>query len=297
MKALGHLLLSLVLLITLQTSLAADTSLPKTLRVGTSAGYAPLTFKKEGALTGMEIDLANAVGKQLNVPVQFVELPFEDLIAALTEGKIDVIMSGMSVTDERSRQVLFTDPYMQVGQMGLIRVADLAEWSQPNTLYDDDKVLSLRPGDRVRPGTPGDSVVDPAQWNHPRALDDKIIGVKQGTTGDRFVSKEFPPGNIKRFDSIEAGVEALRAKNIDIFIHDAPTIWRLSAEYDTWDSGIMGLYRPLTDEELAWAVRPGNTQLAGALNKALDALKQDGSLESLKTHWIPVQVTVGDAPE
>jgi polar amino acid transport system substrate-binding protein len=295
MKAFGHLLLSLVLLIALQTSPAADTGLPKTLRVGTSAGYAPLTFKKEGVLTGMEIDLANAVGKQLDVTVQFVELPFEGLIPALTEGKIDVIMSGMSVTDERSRQVLFTDPYMQVGQMGLIRVADLAEWSRPNALYNDDNVL--KPGDRVRPGALRDHLSDPAEWSRLGALNDKVIGVKQGTTGDRFVSKEFPQGNIKRFDSIEAGVEALRAKNIDIFIHDAPTIWRLSAQYDTWDSGIMGLFRPLTDEELAWAVRPGNTQLAGALNKALDAIKKDGSLETIKKHWIPVQVTVGDAPE
>jgi polar amino acid transport system substrate-binding protein len=291
MKALGHLLLSVVLLITLQTSLAADPGLPETLRVGTSAGYAPLTFKKEGALTGMEIDLATAIGKQLNVPVQFVELPFEGLIPALTEGKIDVIMSGMSVTDERSRQVLFTDPYMQIGQMGLIRVADLAEWSRPNTLYDKDK----RP--IARTDTPGARVADPVEWGRPQPLSDKVIGVKQDTTGDRFVSKEFPQGNIKRFDSIEAGVEALRAKNIDIFIHDAPTIWRLSAQYDTWDSGVMGLFRPLTDEQLAWAVRPGNTQLAGSLSKALQALKQDGSLETIKTHWIPVQVTVGDVPE
>lgn len=291
MKTLGHLLLSLILVITVQTTQAADTGLPKTLRVGTSAGYAPLTFKKDGTLTGMEIDLANAVGQQLNVPVQFVELPFEGLIPALTEGKIDVIMSGLSITDERSRQVLFTNPYVPVGQMGLIRVADLAEWSEPNTLYDKHKVISLGHNDIT-----GDRVADPAEWTRPRTLDDKVIGVKQNTTGDRFVSTEFPHVNIERFDSIEAGVEALRAKNIDIFIHDAPTIWRLSAQYDTWDSGIMGLFRPLTDEELAWAVRPGNTQLAGSLNKALDALKQDGSLETIKTHWIPVQVTVGNPP-
>jgi polar amino acid transport system substrate-binding protein len=291
MKALGHLLLSLVILIGMQSSLAADTNEPRTLRVGTSGGYAPLTFKKDGALTGMEIDLANAVGKQLNTPVQFVELSFEGLIPALSEGKIDVIMSGMSVTDERSRQVLFTDPYMKIGQMGLIRVADLAQWSRPNTLYDKDMRSS------VRPDTTSERVADLTEWRQPDSVDDKVIGVKKDTTGDRFASKEFPHGNIKRYDSIETGVEALRAKNIDIFIHDAPTIWRLSAQYDSWDSGIMGLFRPLTDEELAWAVRPGNTQLADSLNKALDALKQDGSLETIKTHWIPVQVTVGDAPE
>lgn len=263
MKTFIQLLLSLVLLTALQGVRAGDAGLPGTLRVGTSAGYPPLTFKQDGQLQGMEIDLAKAVGKQLDIPVQFVELPFNDLIPALSDGKIDVIMSGMSITDERTRQVLFTRPYMQIGQMGLIRVDDLTVWSRPDTLYDKHK----------------------------------IIGVKQGTTGDRFVSEEIPDGDIRRFDSIDEGVAALRTKKIDIFIHDAPTIWRLSAQYDTWDSGIMGLFRPLTDENLAWAVRPGNTPLADALNTALDTMKKDGSLKTIRTHWIPVQVTVGNPPD
>jgi len=239
---------------------ASDKGLPETLRVGTSAGYPPLTFEKDGQLTGMEIDLAKAVGEQLGMPVTFVETPFEELISALNDGKFDVIMSGMSVTDERSHSVLFTDPYLDIGQMALIRTDDLVEWSRPESMLSTSRTL----------------------------------GVKSGTTGETFVTTTLPDASVKHFDSIDAAVDALKARQIDIFIHDAPTIWRLGAEYEAWQSGLMGLYRPLTEEYLAWAVRRGDGELASALNKALETLKTDGTLNRLRTRWIPVQVKVGN---
>ena len=79
---------------------------------------------------------------------------------------------------------------------------------------------------------------------------------------------------------------------IDIFIHDAPTIWRLSANTATQKAGLMGLYRPLTDEQLAWAVRLQDGELADALNQSLDRLKNDGTLGRILGKWIPVQVKV-----
>lgn len=250
--------LGLVLLFGLNTVINAAPGVPETLRVGTSASYPPLTFEQAGKPAGMEIDLANAVGAQLNIKVELVTLPFEELIDALKANKIDVIMSGMSITETRSRQVLFTDPYMEIGQMGIIRVDDLVEWSQPRTLL-----------------TRG-----------------KKIGVKKGTTGEQFVDEDLPNADVVRFDSIEAGTDALSNKQIDIFIHDAPTIWRLTANFATEKPGLMGLYRPLTDEFLAWAVRRQDGELATALNRALDALKADGTLNKLKGKWIPVQVKV-----
>jgi ABC-type amino acid transport substrate-binding protein len=253
----GYLLLSLLLLTT-PISYAADNTLPSPLRIGTSGGYPPLTFKQGGKLAGMEIDLAEAVGQQMQAKTQFIEIAFDQLITALNSGKIDVIMSGMSVTEERSRQVLFSDPYMETGQMGLIRTEDLIEWSQPRTLLSRNKK----------------------------------IGVKTSTTGEKFVETSLPEANMVQFDSIDAATNALVEKQIDIFIHDAPTIWRLTANAATEKAGLMGLYRPLTEEYLAWAVRRQDGDLASALNKALEALTQDGTLSRLKKKWIPVQVKV-----
>jgi len=257
---LARILMSFLLALALQSAHAADNEVPSTLRIGTSASYPPLTFNADGKLQGMEADLGMAVGKHLKVKTQFVELAWDELIPALNDGRIDVIMSGMSVTDARSKQVLFTDPYMKIGQMALIRTADLVQWARPTALFTK--------GARV--------------------------GVKTGTTGEAFARASLPDAAITGFDSIEQGTDALVAGKIDIFIHDAPTIWRLTANTATEKAGLMGLYRPLTEEYLAWAVRKKDKALADALNGALDTLKKDGTLNRVMGKWIPVQVKVNN---
>ena len=255
---LARILTSFLLALALQSAHAADNAVPSTLRIGTSASYPPLTFNKDGKLQGVEADLGTAVGKHLKVKTQFVELAWDELIPALNDGRIDVIMSGMSVTDARRKQVLFTDPYMKIGQMALIRTTDLVKWARPTALFAK--------GARV--------------------------GVKTSTTGEAFARASLPNATITSFDSIEQGTDALVAGKIDIFIHDAPTIWRLTANTATERAGLMGLYRPLTDEYLAWAVRKQDTALANALNGSLDALKKDGTLGRTMGKWIPIQVKV-----
>jgi ABC-type amino acid transport substrate-binding protein len=255
---LGRSLISLLLALIFQLANAADYVLPATLRIGTSAGYPPLTFKQDDQVKGVEADLATAIAEDLNVTIRLVEMPWGKLIPALNDKEIDIIMSGMSITEERSEQVLFTDAYMKIGQMALIRSADLVQWSQPTALYAR--------GARV--------------------------GVKSGTTGETFAKTELSNAIVTSFGSIEEGTDALTAEKIDIFIHDAPTIWRLSANTATQKAGLMGLYRPLTDEYLAWAVRRQDEALANTLNQSLARLKDDGSLGRILGRWIPVQVKV-----
>lgn len=255
---LARILTSFLLALSLQIAHSADNAVPSTLRVGTSASYPPLTFNADGKLQGVEADLATAVGEHLKVKIQSVELAWEDLIPALNDGRIDVIMSGMSVTDARSKRVLFTDPYMEIGQMALIRTADLVQWARPTALYAK--------GTRV--------------------------GVKAGTTGEGFAKADLPDAVISGFGSIEEGTDALIDGKIDIFIHDAPTIWRLTANTATEKDGLMGLYRPLTEEYLAWAVRKKDKALAEALNGSLESLKKDGTLNRIMGRWIPIQVKV-----
>jgi len=257
MKA-GQILISLLLALMFQLVNAADNTLPSTLRIGTSASYPPLTFKQDGTLQGVEVDLARAVGENLKVETRVVEMPWEALIAALNDNRIDVIMSGMSVTDERSKRVLFTESYMKIGQMALIRSADLVQWSQPRALFAS--------GARV--------------------------GVKTGTTGEAFARTKLPEAVVTSFTRIDEGTDALAGNKVDIFIHDAPTIWRLSANTATQKAGLMGLYRPLTDEYLAWAVRLQDEGLAHALNQSLATLRSDGTLGRVLGKWIPVQVKV-----
>ena len=103
---------------------------------------------------------------------------------------------------------------------------------------------------------------------------------------------ELPGALVTSFTGIDEGTDALADNKIDIFIHDAPTIWRLAANTATQKAGLMGLYRPLTDEYLAWAVRLQDAGLANALNQSLTRLKNDGTLGQVLGKWIPVQVKV-----
>ncbi|MCK5366173.1 MAG: transporter substrate-binding domain-containing protein, partial [Gammaproteobacteria bacterium] len=105
---------------------AAESALSKSvLRVGVTANYPPLVDKVDGKLVGIEIDFANEVGKDLAKRIEFVEIPFPQLIPALAGGDIDVIMSGMSITAGRKQQISFTDPYMQIGQMAITRIDEI----------------------------------------------------------------------------------------------------------------------------------------------------------------------------
>lgn len=229
------------------------------LRVGISPDYPPLAFKDGGTVRGVEPDLARALAHRLGVELVLVETPWEDLIPNLQQGRIDVIMSGMSVTEERSREVSFVQPYLQVGQMALIREQDAARLASPAALYQKG----------VR------------------------VGVVEQTTGELFARQELEQAQVVALPSIEAGVAALRAGHVDFFIHDAPTVWRLSTGPAARELRLIGLFHPLTEEYLAWAVSKSDESLRQRLDQAVSAMELDGTLPDVLNRWIPTRVEVG----
>ncbi|NND69840.1 MAG: amino acid ABC transporter substrate-binding protein, partial [Halioglobus sp.] len=120
-----------------------------TLRVGMSVDYPPLTYKQEGRVVGLEVDNARAVAELLGMQLELVELPFTGLIPALEQGRIDVIMSGLSKTPERAERIVFVEPYLDIGQMGITLVDKAGAFLQPWSIYRE----GLRVG--VEPGTTG----------------------------------------------------------------------------------------------------------------------------------------------
>ncbi len=228
------------------------------LHVGIAPNYPPLAFLQNGVLAGVEPDLAQQIGKQTGRRIVYEILPFEQLLNSLQAGTVDVVMAGMSRTPERQAVVSFCDPYLQVGQMLLIREKDLSRF--PKALFDQQAAVR--------------------------------IGVERGSTGEAYALKTFAWGAVVHFDSTEAGVRALEQGGIDCLIHDAPTIWRFSANLSTQHPGLVGLYEPLTDEPLAWAVRKQDTALLNLLNTELARMRQAGTLQAILHKWIPTRVQV-----
>jgi ABC-type amino acid transport substrate-binding protein len=237
-------------------ALCATSATAAGLKVGVSGDYPPLIYKQEGRLVGIEADNAKAVGDIIGQPMTLVEMPFEKLIPALQAGEIDVIMTGMSITPERAEQVIFTESYMEIGQMAIMSTDKVAQYSMPWSIY--------REGVR--------------------------IGVEPGTTGAKFVESKLADAKVSFFADPTAAFAGLRNDEIDLYIHDAPTSWQLATTPDNGD--LISMYKPLTQEQLAWAVRKGDEPLAASLNSALRTLKGNGALRYILNRWIPVTVEV-----
>ena len=225
------------------------------LRIGVSPDYPPVIFEHEGEIVGIEGDLARRVGVALGRRIEFVRIPFPDLLDALEAGEIDVVMSGLSITPERAQRVAFTTPYMQVGQLALIRTSDIGRFGRIRGIR--------RAGVRV--------------------------GYQRSTSGERYVADALPRAESFAFDSIDAGLRSLRGGRIDYFVHDAPTVWRLAGDLRNRD--LHGLYRPLTKEDLAWATRRDDVQLRALLDATLSHWKREGLIEPIVQRWIPVRIT------
>jgi ABC-type amino acid transport substrate-binding protein len=225
------------------------------IRAGVSPDYPPVAFQQDGEVRGIEADLAFRLEADFGVEVEFVPMKFDELIPALEAGKIDVIMSGMSITIDRRARVDFTDSYKEVGQMALIRKKDRARLSNPAAM----KAEGVR------------------------------VGVQRETTGELYARGKLEKASIKTFESADRGIAALRKGEVDYFIHDAPTIWHTVGRPRHEDPDLTGLYRLLTEEHLAWAVKKDNGELRGFLNAALAHWKQTGEIDSIVDRWITVR--------
>lgn len=95
----------------------------KVLRVGTEPAFAPFEFPKEGSkeLTGFDIELVQAIGKQMGAKVEISGMGFDALIPALNAGNIDVAIAGMTITEERKKAVSFSDPYYTSGLIIMVK--------------------------------------------------------------------------------------------------------------------------------------------------------------------------------
>ena len=227
----------------------------KTLRVAVSTNYPPVIFKENGVVKGMEADFAKELAKELNYQVKFVEVDWNNIIPTLRSGKADIIMSGMSITTERSSYISFTTPLMNISQMLLIRKNEIARFRKPGNRYYVNSNMK--------------------------------VGVSKGTTGEQLARKYLPGNRIHVFQNVKIGGEALRIGKIDCYVHDSPTIWSYAMKND---SDLIGVYWKLSDEKMAWAVKNNNFTLLRDVNKVLKKWRHSGKSARIVSKWIPYKI-------
>ncbi len=227
---------------------------PDALRVGVSTDAPPLIYKVGDRVTGLEHDLAQAFARYLGRPLHLVEVEWQDQIPALLEGRTDIIMAGMTITPKRAAQIDFAEPYLQSGQMALIRSSDRDRYARG---YADIA----------------------AQY--------QAIGYVKGTFGQQYVERTFEDSRRIAFNSSQKASESLALGIIDVLIHDGPVICMLAAASTSEE--LVPIFPPLTKEYLAWGIRKEDGDLLRAANDFLAGLKQGGQLMPLVRKWIPYE--------
>ena len=117
---------TLLLLLLCQTQSFAQAALQRVkqsgeLRIGTDATYPPFESAEGGQFTGFDIDLGNAVARELGVKARFINASFDGIFPALQNGSFDAVMSSVTITPERTASMLFSDPYYDSGQLIIVR--------------------------------------------------------------------------------------------------------------------------------------------------------------------------------
>lgn len=101
------------------------------LRIGITPNTPPIIYKDKNDIVGVEADLARKLAAELGKSPKFISLKWEDQIPALLDGRTDIIMSGMTITELRSMRINFSQPYLKIGQMALIRLEDVSKYRNP----------------------------------------------------------------------------------------------------------------------------------------------------------------------
>lgn len=220
-----------------------------TLIVGMELAYPPFETKdNDGNPSGISVDLAKALGEYLNRPVEIENINWEGLIPSLQTGKVDLIISSMTITDERSKTVDFSVPYAH---------------SYLALLTNKDSNIK--------------NIEDLNQKG-------KIIAVKKGTTGYIYANNNLTNCEVNSFSSENACVTEVIQGKADAFIYDQLTIYRQNQKNPAVTTAV--LIPDQKAENWGIAVKKGNTELLENINNFITDYKENGGFEKLTTKYL-----------
>ncbi len=221
------------------------------LRVGFEAGYMPFEMTdKKGNFVGFDIDMAKEMAKAMGVKFTAVNTAWDGIIPALITEKFDIIMSGMTITQERNLKINFADPYIIVGQTILLNKKHEGVVKSYRDLNDSKYIVTS----------------------------------KLGTTGEQAVKRLIARANYKSFETeTEAALEVVNGK-ADAFVYDLPYCVVFNAQQGA--GNLVFLDEPFTYEPLAWAINKGDPDFLNWLNNFLRQVRNDGRYETVYNKWI-----------
>ena len=230
---------------------AFTTVTPGKLTMSTNASFPPYEMvADDGSFEGIDVEVAGAIAEKLGLELQVDDMGFDAALQAAQTGKSDMVMAGVTVTEERQAVMDFSNSYANGVQVVI-----------------------------VKEGSPIQTVDDLANAN--------MIGCQMGTTGYIFCSDTpenggFGEDHVTPYDDGAASVQALMNGQIDAVVIDN----KPAQEYVAANPGLKILDGEFTNEDYAIGVAKGNTALLDAINDALEELSNDGTIQSIVDKYI-----------
>jgi polar amino acid transport system substrate-binding protein len=229
--------------------------------VGTDAAYAPFESQNEkGEIVGFDIDLIKAVAAKAGFEIKIVNTPWEGIFNTLAQGDRDLLVSAITITEERRQTVDFSAPYFDAHQLIVVKEASKV------AKFDDLKKLK--------------------------------VGVQTGTTGDEVVSKLLgkTSTSVRRFESTPLALKELESGGVDAVVADNGVVVNYVTNNPAAKFRMVNdtAFQP---EQYGIAVRKGNAELLGKVNQALADLKADGSYDKLYASYFGAKAAAAEAKQ
>lgn len=223
----------------------------KEIRVGLSGNQPPLNATgRTGQLIGLEVDLANLLAGALGVEAKFVKKPFPQLLGALEADEVDIVMSGVAITAQRSVKATFVGPYMISGKSILTNSNALAAAKEAGEINRADLKLA--------------------------AL--------ANSTSEEFVKAALPEAQLVTTQDYDSAVNMVLNDEVDALVADM-TICLLSMLRFP-DKGLATLTEPLSLEPVGIAMTPGDPQLRNLLENFMMTFEGTGIMDELRKKWL-----------
>ena len=221
----------------------------ESINFGTAAEYRPFVYYDyNNELTGLDIELIKEIGEREGFTVKFLDMAFDGLIDSVSVGQIDLIGGAFSVTEERKKDLLFSDVYYTNEALIIASVE-----SNVASNLGLNQMTNLRIG--VQRGTSFD------QW------------IKTNLVSEGLISTQ----NVYTFSTLDSAVKGLRNRMIDLLMLDDDS-YRQTYQ----DSGNFKIINEkIGDEEYAFAAAQGSEDLISRINDGITKMKEDGSLQAL----------------
>ncbi len=222
----------------------------KELVVGTAASMPPLNMTtKGGEIIGMEMDLARFFANAMDVKLTLSRMQFNELLPALEKGKIDMILSGMTMTPQRNLKVAFVGPYFASGKSILTKKKNV------------------------------ESVDELPKMNQP----DKVLVTLKGSTSQMFVEKLIPKAKLVLADNYDQAVAHVQNDTAVAMVADYPIC--MVSVYRYPDAGFITLGKPISYEPIGIALPANDPLLINWVQNSLNFLEKSGDLDGLLQRW------------